>query len=264
MKQIYVTAQNSVTREWIPVAELSEESGVYRLRYTQGAARLPGFSGLGRMQALDESYYSPVIFPFFANRLLPRSRPEYRDYLRWVGLDSHPSNPMELLAITGGARATDGYQLVVRPKTEGNRLKLEFFARGIRHLPVEVTKLLFLQEVGAQVLLMKDIQNDKDSLALAIRTAEPASLFIGYVPRYYCFGITRLIDIAPDKVNVRIKRLNKDAPFDMQLLLSIEAECPNNFDLMEDVNDFHPFTIKESERLSGNVLLNTRLDLHSN
>lgn len=261
MKTLYVAAQNFLTREWIPVAELAEQSDGYVFRYTKGAARLPGFTGLGRMQALDQSYYSPVLFPFFANRLIPRSRPEFRDYLRWVGLDTSPSSPMELLAITGGVRATDGYQLIAPPRTDENGLKLEFFARGLRHLPAEVLNLLYSKKVDEQVFLMKDIQNDKDQLALAIRTADPMPMLVGYVPRYYCNGIVRLLDLSCAKVNIKIKRINSDAPYDMKLLLSVEASPPNGFGLMDDVTDFLPFNAKAAERLSNKALSKTHLDL---
>ena len=261
MNHLYVAAQNSLTREWIPVAELLEQGDGYVLRYTKGAARLPGFGGLGRMNALEQSYYSPVLFPFFANRLIPKSRPEYRDYLRWVGLENAPASPMELLAVTGGIRATDGYQLIAPPRAENNILKLDFFARGLRYLPTEVLKLLFLQKSGAKVFLMKDVQNEKDGWALAIRTAEPMPLFVGYVPRYYCAGIARLLDSSSTKVNVKVNRINQDAPFDMKFLLSVEAECPENFDILDDVSDFLPFTARGAERLSNIALANTQHDL---
>lgn len=261
MKHLFVVAQDPHSREWMPVARLSERSDGYALRYTMGAARLPGFNGLGRMANLDQTYRSPDLFPFFANRLIPKSRPEYRDYLRWTGLDTPPESPMEILAVTGGIRATDGFQLVAPPRTRGSFLSLEFFARGLRHQPKEMLELLQRQEPGARVYLMKDVQNDKDQLALAIRVADPTSILAGYVPRYYCAGLVRLLDHAPGKVVVTVKKVNPDAPFDMKLLLTVQAECPENFDLLEDESDFRPFSTKEAGKLTERSIAKTDLDL---
>lgn len=261
---IYVTAQNSLTREWIPVAELLSKEDGYVFRYTKGAARLPGFSGLGRMQDLDQVYHSSVLFPFFANRLIPKSRPEYRDYLRWIGLDVQPASPMEFLSITGGGRATDGYQLIAPPVVREEGFSMDFFARGLRYLPEQVLDLLFKQDVGASLCLMRDTQNEKDECALAIRTTGPFPLLVGYVPRYYCSGISRLLGMSALNVHAMIKRLNKDAPFDMKFLLSIEARCPQGFDLLDEVSDFQPFSSEDAGRLSSHAILGTQLDLTSN
>ena len=147
MNRLYVASQSLETREWIPVAELREVEGGYQLSYTRGAQRLPGFSGLSRMQALDQVYYSDSLFPFFANRLLSKSRPEYKQYLHWLGLDALPRTPLEVLAVAGGIRATDNYELIAPPRQVGGTLYLDFFPRGLRYQPPGlVHQLLELKE----------------------------------------------------------------------------------------------------------------------
>lgn len=261
MSRLFVAAQNLETREWVPVAELRERNDGYELRYTNGAARLSGFSGLGRMQALDKVYHSKTLFPFFANRLISKSRPEYRDYLRWLGLDASPKNPLEELAITGGVRATDSFELLAPPRYEDGVLKLTFFPRGLRYLPQSAIEHLSTQVEGSAVFLMRDVQNSKDPKALAIRTENPYPTLIGYVPRYYCEGFCRLLDISPTDVKLKVRRVNPDAPLDMKILLSVEAAVNRNFDLLADVNDFLPLTTSGVERLSNVLFSKTDLEI---
>lgn len=261
MNRLFVAAQNLDSREWVPVAELRQLDEGYELRYTQGATRVPGFVGFGRMQALDKIYHSGALFPFFSNRLIAKSRPEYRDYLRWLGLESAPKNLLEVLAISGGVRATDSFELVAPPVSDGELLRLRFFPRGLRYLPAASIQLLYEQKDGASLVLMKDVQNEKDESALAIRTVDQTIVLVGYVPRYYCKGIGRLLDRAPQDVKLTIQRVNHDAPLDMKLLLAIEAPIPAGFDLLDDVSDFHPLTTVGTEKMSAEILSRTVLDI---
>ena len=261
MRRLYVAGQNPDTREWIPVAELREVPEGFELRYTRGAQRLPAFSGLSRMQALDKVYYSRTLFPFFANRLISKSRPDYRQYLRWLGLDNIPSTPLEVLAITAGVRATDNYELVAPPRLVGQSMELAFFPRGLRYLPpLSLAQLEEFSE-GTSVFLLKDVQNVKDVLALAIRTEQPHTMFVGYVPRYYCRGLTRLLDNSPACVEGRIKRVNLDAPLDMKLLVSIRSTIPEGFDVLSEVEDFLPLNSAQFEDFSGDILSRSDLNM---
>lgn len=261
MKRLYVAGQNAVSREWIPIAELREVSDGFELRYTRGAQRLPGFSGLGRMQALDKVYHSRALFPFFANRLISKSRPDYYQYLRWIGLDGSPTAPLDMLGVTGGVRATDSYELIALPRQVGQTLELDFFPRGLRYQSAAtIAQLVELNELD-RVFLLKDVQNEKHPAALAIRTERPHVLMVGYVPRYYCVGLNRLLDGVGTRVEAQIKRVNKDAPMDMKLLISIRATIPKGFDVLADVEDFLPLNAALSEELSLEAISRTDLNI---
>ena len=41
------------------------------------------------MRDLHGVYESAVLFPLFANRLLSKTRPEYRDFLAWLDVPEH-------------------------------------------------------------------------------------------------------------------------------------------------------------------------------
>lgn len=246
MRHLYVAGQNLETREWIPVAELREVSNGFELSYTKGAERLPAFSGLSRMQALDKVYYSRTLFPFFANRLVSKSRPDYQHYLRWLGLDRDAATDLDMLAVTGGIRATDNYELFAPPKVKGRCIEIAFFPRGLRYLsPSSLAQFADLSE-GNSTFLLKDVQNTRDAHALAIRTERPHVMFLGYVPRYYCPGLTRLLDSAGKKVEGHIKRMNHDAPLDMKVLLSFQAAIPEHFDVFSEIDDLRPLASRQT------------------
>lgn len=86
MKALFVAWQDPASRSWAPVGRLTREGEFYHFVYTRGATEVPNFMPFGRMTDLDAEYVSTELFPLFANRVLSRTRPEYQDYLRWLGL----------------------------------------------------------------------------------------------------------------------------------------------------------------------------------
>src|SRR3954463_2868057 len=102
MRTVYVAWQDPKSRDWYPVGRLTH-NGKYRFVYTEGAAVSPDFLPFGRMTDLNVAYESDNLFPLFANRLLPKSRPEYSDYLRWLDVDEDdPLSPLAILSRSGG------------------------------------------------------------------------------------------------------------------------------------------------------------------
>ncbi|MEW8200457.1 MAG: hypothetical protein AB2777_22765, partial [Candidatus Thiodiazotropha endolucinida] len=142
MKALYIAWQDPENRRWHTVGRLSREHGHYQFMYTKGAQKSPRFNYLGRMQDKEKVYHSDSLFPLFANRVLDASRPEYPDYLSWMGINGEV-NEMELLARSGGRRGTD--KLCVYPEVEVNdqgEIVLYFFSHGLRYLnEVELTAI---------------------------------------------------------------------------------------------------------------------------
>lgn len=239
MTSLYVAWQNELSREWVPVAKLSRVDNGYQLRYTKGAGRAIGFSGLGRMAALDKVYFSPELFPFFANRIISKSRPEFQSYKRWLGLEEQPTDdPLAILGVTGGLRATDSLELIPEPNVKGSTLTLDFFSRGLRHLlPADFSGLI---AEGAQAYLMLDVQNQFDGSAVVLRSDDPKSL-LGYLPRYFSKAVANEIQRNPDGVKVVLRRINKDAPLDMRLLFQLTVSDTKNRSLFDDDADFQPW-----------------------
>jgi hypothetical protein len=260
MKSLYVAGQNAETREWVPVAELRKVKDGFQLRYTQGARRLPGFVGLSRMSDLEKTYFSESLFPFFSNRLIPKSRPEFKSYLDWLGLDATSESPLDVLAVSAGVRATDQFEIFVMPNTSEKEFDFDFFPRGLRYQVGAVQSEIAHLASGDEVFLMKDFQNAKDRNALAIRTEKPSALLIGYVPRYYAPALQRLLTIDENSLQASIKRINPDAPQDMRILVTLHVRLPSGFDFLADSTDFVLLSGSQGTDLKVNLIQETNLD----
>lgn len=230
MKALFVAYQDTVSRTWTPVARLTHDGKFYHFAYTRGARNLPNFVPFGRMNELDAEYVSEQIFPLFANRLLPKSRPEYNDYLNWLGLNGVDHDILEELARTRGLRATDSLELIPCPEpTSSNQYEVYFFCRGIRHMTADSQARSLTLVKGEQLYLTKDIQNVSDGMALILRTDDPVSL-VGYVPRYYSAEFSRLIDlVGAEAPKVTVEKVNADAPIQYRVLCKFSAPWPVEF-----------------------------------
>lgn len=230
MKALFVAYQDIESRQWTPVARLTHDGKLYHFAYTTGAKNLPSFVPFGRMRELDAEYVSERIFPLFANRLLPKSRPEYKDYLNWLGLTEQKHDDLEELARTGGLRATDTLELIPCPEQNSSgQYEVYFFSRGLRHLSQDSQDRSLKLVKDEQLYLLKDIQNVNDEMALLLRTDDPVTI-MGYVPRYYAAEFSNLINIVGARdITVTVEKVNHNAPIQYRVLCKFTAPWPDNF-----------------------------------
>lgn len=240
MKTLFVAWQQPDSGEWIPVAKLERKDSKYFFSYTRGVHRAKSFLPFSRMDRLDAVYESSSIFPLFANRLISKSRPEYSDYLRWLGLKSASDDTLSMLALTGGIRGTDSIELFQPPTISENSLyKVEFFARSLSHLPKEAIAHIANLREGERLFLMRDCQNSFDPLALAIRSDKPP-VFVGFCPKYYAQDLGDLLAKSANEMEIHVKCVNADAPLNMRLLCSASAVAPVGFSPLDETMDFQP------------------------
>lgn len=232
MTDLYVYWQAPEARRWYPVGVLSHSGSRYRFAYTVGAekAKSSGFNLFGRMDDIHRAYESEGLFPIFANRILARSRPEYGQFLHWIGLDGEADDPLILLDRTGGSRATDSLQLYRKPEpNENGKFELAFFSHGISHLPTEAISVVDSLQIGASLYPLLDNLNQFDSDAVALRTDDPAWI-VGYVPRFFALDVRECIAKAPpESVSFDVLRVNPDAPLQMRLLCRFWSDWPEHF-----------------------------------
>ena len=230
MKALFVAWQEPETRRWLPVGRLTHENGKYKFVYTRGAKEAKSFTPFGRMVDLDAAYVSDVLFPLFANRVLPKSRPEYGDYMRWLGLREESPDELEILARSGGARATDTLEIIPCPEpTMDKNYEVYFFSHGVRHLKVDDQAHIKNLRESERLYLMRDLQNEHDAMALLLRTADPISC-VGYCPRYYSGDFSRLLtSVGAGNVHVTVEQINPDAPTQLRLLCKLVAPWPAEF-----------------------------------
>lgn len=263
MKKLYVGWQDQGTREWIPVAKLERTDAGYKLSYTAGAQRCQGFTGFGRMTKLDATYFSRDLFPFFENRLIKKSRPEYNKYLSWVGIENLDPDPLNILHVTGGIRSTDNLELFSEPLYENNKLVLNFFPRGLRYIYSKALDDINKLTRGTSLFIMHDLQNKIDKGALILRTEDP-KINIGYIQRYYNNGLRKALDLGVT-VRVFVLRVNQDAPADMRVLCRLEIEAqPNQIDLLSMNDDFSEWNsdvlIASNEKRLNEIATSLNLD----
>jgi hypothetical protein len=230
MSTLFVAMQDRVSRRWAPVARLSRDNGQYRFVYTQGCRELPEFEVFGRLTDLDAEYVSNELFPLFANRVLPKARPEYRRYMEWLGLSPVGADAIEELSRTGGLRATDGLEVISCPEpTADQRYEIRFFARGLGHLSLDYLEALDRLETDERLYLARDVQNHVDTMALMMRANDPGRL-VGYVPGYYSADVARLLElVGPDSVEVYVDGVNRDAPLHYRLRCRLTSPWPDGF-----------------------------------
>ncbi len=246
MNTLFVAMQDRTSRRWAPVARLTRSNGQYRFVYTRGCRKVPRFEAFGRLTDLNAEYVSDTLFPLFANRVLAKVRPEYRRYMQWLGLNQEDHDAIDELGRTGGVRATDGLELIPCPEpTDDQRYEILFFARGWRHLPPECRGSIEQLQAGQRLFLMQDVQNDRDTMALMMRTGEPIRL-VGYVPRYYANDVVRLLDSTDAQaLQVYVDAVNRDAPMQYRLRCRLTAPWPGGFVACE-APEFQPLSAEGS------------------
>ncbi len=239
INELIVTWQNPLSRNWIPVGRLQYKNEKYIFNYTDGAKQESDFVPLGPMSNLNDSYESDELFPIFKNRLLPRSRPEYTDYLNWLNYKDDKITPLEELARTSGIKATDSLQLFPIPEETNGMYEVTFFSHGIRHLPPSYIDRVSHLNYGNKLYLMKDIQNKFDPLAIVLRTDDPTEI-VGYCPRFFVCDFAKLLNNnGVDKVDVSVVKVNLNSPLQFRLLCKLITAWPSAFVPFQD-NVFQP------------------------
>jgi hypothetical protein len=255
MEVLFLAWQDPQSRDWFPVGKLSFHDGVYRFVYTRGAKYSKNFIPFGFMRDLNAVYKSVDLFPLFANRLISKKRPEYKDFLRWLDLREDDTDPLVLLARTEGVRGTDSLTVFPCPEPDQNgKYVVHFFSHGLRYLPDDARLRVSKLRPGDRLYLMPDLQNPHDGCALALRTDDPASI-VGYCPRYISCDFLEILLNKPDSVDVRVKRVNADAPIQLRLLCKLTADWPDNFKPCS--GDEYQELGQETERFPGRPVLNT-------
>jgi len=201
------------------------------------------------MTQLDEVYESEELFPLFANRLLPASRPEYDAYLRWSGFDpGNPPDPIVVLGVTEGIRQTDAIEVFPCPVSDAEGCFLnKFFLHGIRWMSPCVVDRIAELKPNEPLKLMADFQNSTDPHAVAVRTEEDR-MMIGYVPRYLARDVWSLVqECDVNFIDLSVVNVNQDAPFQNRLLCRMNACWPEGFRPCSG-NEFQPIPAGVSGR----------------
>lgn len=235
MNDLFLAWQSSTTRRWFTVGRLRRlPEGTFEFVYTRGF-RTAGMATLAGMPIPEQRYISETLFPHFQNRIMSTSREEYPLHLARLGL-SGESDPLVILARSGGQRETDAFQVFPAPiehrSVSGEpELYIQFFTHGFRYMsPISIEPA-----IGAPLFLMWDFQNQFDDKAVMIRTKDNDNL--GYVPRYYNRMLLRLRELGVC-LTTKVEHVNPvGSPPWCRVLCTVTAPWPPGFDPLHD-DDF--------------------------
>lgn len=223
MNSVYILWQDQVTTLWHPVAKLTRERDLYRLNYTRGANASNNFTPFPNMDNLDKVYESHELLPILQNRILPKSRPEFKDLISWLDLDPVEFDPLDYLSITGGVRKTDNYRILKLPDLIDGKYIYDFLISGIHYLNDDAKCVIENLKEGEELQYYFETNNPVDKRAIAL-TEKKSGCFIGYCPRYLVRDFRKLIEGGEDGDSIfRIKKVNSKAPASYRVICSFES-----------------------------------------
>lgn len=215
--------QHPETRRFVKVGQIdSLPRGRFAFHYLPDVADVADFVPLDEFPNLDRAYVSDEVPAFFANRILSSERRGYDKYLNWLGVAdlSHADIPFELLARTGGGRATDTFHVVDLPASDSSTFTSRFFVSGIRYIE-DVDRALGEIQNGSELVLELDESNSVNPKAVLIETLHGST--VGYVPDWLCSDIHTLIS-NQWTLSATAERVNPEAPAHVRVLCRVEAQ----------------------------------------
>lgn len=232
---LYLAWQDPQSRRWFTIGRLRKlETSDYEFVYVEGYNTARTMAGMEPLVGLVDThlrYVSDKLFPFFQNRIMSPSREDYPAYIRKLGFDEAPREPLDLLARSEGQRVTDSFQFQVFTAPNLQQINgqtiwsVEFFVHGMRHIRPDIQQLEL--DSGTTLSLMWDFQNLHDPNALMLRTS--ANHLLGWIPRFYCADVLTL-RARGQKIDVHVVRMNKEpVPSWFRVMCRLIAHCPDDF-----------------------------------
>ncbi|BCI54853.1 restriction endonuclease [Mycolicibacterium litorale] len=183
VRRFAVAWRNRQRRVITPVGVLDYREGRYRFQYLDGVGNsVEGFRPFIGFPDLNRVYESVRLWPFFGLRVMDHKRPDFPQYVRWLGLTVEAS-PLDILSRSGGERKGDSVLLAESPAvTEGGATEAIFLVRGVsyavrQHGTEAVAESL---QAGDRLTLADDSTNVANPRALLLEASAGAR--VGWVP----------------------------------------------------------------------------------
>ena len=215
------------TRRWFPVGRLDADIDApsYRFRYIEGARRAQKEAAwplTAEFPDIEGDYRGDDLFPTFRNRVMSPRRPDFPDYVRMLALDKS-ADPVELLSVSGGQRATDRYE--VFPKLDkglDSRFSCRFFVHGWRYVSEAARRRIDSLEADEELQIALELNNPVGRLAIQIQTAEYH--MIGWAPRYLIRDLTAAMAESSGEYSAKIVRVNRPPdPANQRILVEMNG-----------------------------------------
>lgn len=244
MKALYLAWQApEPTRAWFTIGQLSvtrdREHPLYVYQYTQGAMRACKEAGLNPLPAFPDfqrRYEAPELFPLFKNRVLDSHRRDFADYLRSLDLDPQHPDPIEILAVTGGTRQTDSFEVFPKiEKAPDGRFSCRFFLHGLRHVSEEGQRRGLLLQPNEVLRVSLELNNPVTGCAIQLTSDDYQ--FLGWAPRYLVMDLLQAISES-SQLSARVVRINETTvPPNRRILVELSGKWPTGYTPMSE-NEF--------------------------
>ena len=210
--------KNADTRRYHEVGQFEALSdGRYVFGYLPDVSDIPGFHPLLQFPEVGRVYVSEVLPAFFANRVMSPSRPSYGDHLKWLGLEPGAA-PIEILARTGGPRATDTFHVVHSFELDDGRCEGSFFVSGTRYKGSDLSKL----RRGEEFDLEDDSSNAHNPRAILLAAD---GTHVGWIPEWLVYDVHRFQDLGY-LVRAYVEQVNLDSPPHLAVRCRLVVERP--------------------------------------
>lgn len=225
---------------WHPVGRLDQIGGasapLYRFRYTKGALRAKeqaGFTPADCFPRFEEVYESQVLFPLFQNRVMNSGRSDFKAYLQSLALPPESREPLPIMAVTGGRRQTDSFEVFPRIEpASGGHFEMTFFLHGIRHFGAKA--LSAIQSLAPDTFLpFHHEQVNAGTRNPAIRVEAPSGQPLGYTPNYLVPDFRYIQEHCLFDAQMIVERINPDSPLDSRVLVRMVGCWPDQYNAME-------------------------------
>jgi hypothetical protein len=236
MKSLFLAWQ-APNRAWFPVGLLDTDvrQHYYAFRYTKGALdaqREVGFSPLPAFPDFERRYESGELFPLFENRVLDSSRKNFREYLQSLDLGPDNSDPIDILAVSGGERQTDSFEVFpkIEKGTDGS-FSCRFFVHGWRYMREDSRERAMALKPGEALGISLELTNPVTRAAIQLTTRGDYH-FLGWTPRYLVEDLLRAIANGP-QICAKVVRVNgAEVPANRRVLVELAGKLPAGLDPM--------------------------------
>lgn len=234
---LFLAWQDKNGRRWFPVGRLDAdaERSRYEFRYTCGASaaeRESGFAPLYDFPRFEAVYQSSSLFPLFENRVMTRSRKSFREYLDLLAIDDPDPDPLEILAVDGGYRMTDSFEVFPKIEKRGDGgFRCRFFLHGSRHTSLAARTRVNALETGEDLYIAVELTNPATQLAVQVQTMDYH--MIGWAPRYLVGDLAQAMAHAPSEYKAQVVKANAGSLLYRQsVLVELSGRWPDKYEPM--------------------------------
>jgi hypothetical protein len=242
-------AWRAPNRAWFPIGRLDAQviESHYRFAYTRGAElaeQTVGFQPLPAFPEFVRTYESSELFPLFQNRVLNPRRKDFAAYVASLDLPPSSTDPIAILAVSGGERQTDSLEVCPRIESRPDgAFRCRFFLHGWRQMPAASQARAMELKPGEDLGVSLELTNRAVQVAILLTTDD--YLFLGWTPRYLVPDLLKAISEKPS-VTAKVVRVNAaEVPANRRVLVELIGTLPPGSQPMS-AEEFQPLVPQSS------------------